>query len=95
MDCRHCTTGRAHKARGLCFRCYQDLTIRNKYPVNHKYAHVAARTGVNDDVDGPVRLPPNPTSAPAGSKRKQSFLMRRVQLRVSLHHPDDNRLQES
>jgi hypothetical protein len=88
MNCRHCSTRKATKARGLCPRCYYAPGVREQYPVStSKYARRSPRA--DDDTAKPADAPSGPTGAIQGSEEKILEMQRRAARRESLHHPGD------
>ena len=84
MICRHCGRKESNRPRGLCWSCYYTPGVRDRYPSTSKFA----RRGI-DDFNGPVVLPPEPTSAVPGSPEKVAVLEERARLGLALWHPDD------
>jgi hypothetical protein len=84
MLCRHCGRVKANRPRGLCWSCYYQPGLRERYPSTSKYAH----RGVNDFAGWAVE-PPEPTNALPGSPEKVDILERRARMGLSLWHPND------
>lgn len=82
--CRHCNKVRYPKQRGLCWTCAQTPSIRERYPSTSKFA----KRGVQDTYGG-LRVPDQPTDAPAGSLEKLSVLIERASTGRRLWHPKD------
>lgn len=93
--CRHCITGIGYRSRGLCYKCWSNIDIRNLYPA--KVAHLSKGVGIKslrgqgkEPVDkAGVRLPSRPTKAAPGTNDKLKVLISRAARGVSLHHPKD------
>jgi hypothetical protein len=84
MVCRHCGRKEAGRPRGLCWTCYQDPHIRERYSSTSKFG----RRGVLDFY-GSGGLPAAPTGAQPGSLEKVVVLQQRASRRETLWHPDD------
>jgi hypothetical protein len=84
--CRHCHTGRASRAKGLCWRCSRSPDVRKRYPSTSKYT----RRGLGHFA-GPAPLPTEPTRHPPGSPGKLAVMAERARRKQSLFHPDDTR----
>jgi hypothetical protein len=82
--CRHCEAHNAHRPRGLCVVCYNDLGIRRLYPPTSRFAN----RGIGD-FSGDVQLPPAPTHALPGTPEKIAVLQQRARLGQQLWHPQD------
>lgn len=82
MLCRHCGRSSGNRPRGLCWLCYDDLTVRARYPAQQ------LPVGVPDSF-GRFPLPPRPTEAPPGTKAKLEVLRQRAARRCQLWHPED------
>lgn len=80
--CQHCHKSPAGRPRGLCWGCYRNLEIRNRYPRRF------VPQGIPDRFCNPP-LPPYPTRALAGSREKLAVLCIRAMLGYNLWHPDD------
>lgn len=110
MLCRHCgpTTGKQIKrgARGLCYVCYNDLSIRNQYPPQLRPRCVRCdfetrpgeeRAGLcSDCFEGrpPKVLPPAdpaPTNVPPWSEDYLAVMAARAQRELPTIHPLDGR----
>jgi len=87
IHCRNCRHRKAHKARGLCWCCYHEPGVRDRFTSGHRSAYRGRGLG-----NGGFELPPGPTSAPPGSPEKVAVLEERVLQRVQLWHPGDARL---
>jgi hypothetical protein len=84
MLCRHCGRVKANRPRGLCWSCYYQPGLRERYPSTSKFAH----RGVDDYVGWAVE-PPEPTNALPGSPEKVAIMERRARLGLALWHPKD------
>lgn len=84
MKCRHCNNCRANRPRGLCWGCYYQPGVREKYPVSSIYA----KRGIGNVTGGYV-LPSAPTQAEPGTPEKLLVLESRALEGVSLFHPHD------
>lgn len=81
--CRHCQGGPANRPRGLCWVCYYQPGVRDRYPSTSKFA----RRGLGN-FNGQSALP-SPTRALPGSPEKVAILEQRALARLSLWHPLD------
>ena len=84
MMCRHCQTKNSNRPRGLCWRCYNTRSVRDRYPSTSQFA----RRGVTD-FNGRTPRPTEATEAMPGSEEKILILIERAQLGQSLWHPED------
>lgn len=85
ITCLHCNRilkSRKHTGRGLCFACFLDRSIRERYPTLVDCNNDSVRTGSG-------RLPDHPTSALPGTPEKIAVLRRRAQRGEVLFHPSD------
>lgn len=88
MICRHCNEHPVSRPRGLCWTCYYNPTVRDRYPLaDHCVCGPHARSG------GSMKLP-EPTDARPGSEDKIAILAERVRLGMALFHPDDSILKK-
>lgn len=91
--CKHCRKYFKNRPRGLCFSCYENMTIRLLYPVDHRYMpqHPLAKEyyGFSNDQR---KLPPHPTTALPGTPDKIAVMTERLLQGYQLHHPLDPRL---
>ena len=83
--CRHCGGGNVNRPRGLCWTCYYEPGVRDRYPITSKYA----RRGIKDTHKA-VEVPKVPTEEPAGSEGKITALEDRAAKGLSLWHPEDS-----
>lgn len=94
-ECRHCKKTMALHPRRLCWRCYQDLTIRTRYAGISAFrgAGLLGRSGNGMTVDGYENppLPADPTNAVPGSKDKKRIMAERVARGEAIFHPLDRR----
>lgn len=91
MTCRHCSTRKVTRPRGLCWSCYYTPGVKRLYFATSKYAPSYAKP--NDDE--PVvlfDLPSQPCYALPGSPERLATLAGRVSQQEPLWHPDDARL---
>jgi hypothetical protein len=87
--CLHCSARRASQARGLCHRCYPELSIRLRYPIaRRKRRFYPAGLGCKEYR----RELPHPTTARPGSEAKVAVLAYRAENELLLWHPRDARL---
>lgn len=84
MLCRHCQETNANRPRGLCWTCYYQPDVRERYGPVSKYG----RRGLGN-FNGNTGLPAFPTTALPGSAEKIAILEQRARLRQSLFHPED------
>jgi hypothetical protein len=87
MKCRHCHRAPVSRPRALCWKCFYTPGVRDRYPTLNKYA----QQGIADFY-GRGHPPSAPTSALPGTPEKVAVLMKRAQLRQSLWHAKDARL---
>ena len=87
MLCRHCNKVKSNRPRGLCWSCYYRPGVRELFPSTSKFA----RRGVGD-FNGRTSLP-TPTNALPGTPEKIAVLEQRAQMRQSLWHPNDARVE--
>ncbi len=80
MSCSHCGVAANHAGRGLCKRCYNNRSVRVRYPCTLEIANTN---------QAPATLP-EPTDALPGTPEKVRVLARRMQLGQQLYHPLDN-----
>ncbi|HQR07820.1 MAG TPA: hypothetical protein PLN21_13415 [Gemmatales bacterium] len=79
--CQHCHALVSLRPRQLCYRCYEDRSIRALYrPKTTNYAKRSRRDR---------RLPKKPTRALPGSEAKLRVFEQRFARRVQLFHPLD------
>ena len=88
--CRHCQKKKASRPRGLCFSCYGQEGVREKYPSTSKFA----RLGILDRF-GTQPLPTMPTKALPGTTEKVTVLAERAAAGQQLWHPEDARSEEN
>ncbi len=50
--CRHCQAKRPNRPRGLCYCCYLDPGLRERYPSTSKYANRSVRAPLDAEADG-------------------------------------------
>ena len=86
MKCRHCGQANINRPRGLCWGCYYNPDVRERYPSTSKFA----RRGVCDR-NGKMPQPPFPTQAMPGTADKVAVLEQRARLGQALWHPHDAR----
>jgi hypothetical protein len=85
MDsCRHCAKLPGNRPRGLCWRCFESLPIRNRYPSESKYA----RRGIASD-GGCGYVLPEPTATLPGTPERIAVLEERAKRGLRMHHPKD------
>ena len=84
MLCRHCHKAPITRPRRLCWVCYYEPRIRERYPSTSKFG----RRGVGNFC-GNAPLPAFPTEALPGTDEKIAVLAERARLKQSLWHPDD------
>jgi hypothetical protein len=82
--CRHCRRGKVTRPRGLCWACYYQPGVREKYPS----PSIFGRRGI-DDFYGRITPPPFPTAALPGTPEKIAILTQRAELGQELFHPND------
>lgn len=89
--CRNCRRPRTSKrfCRGLCHPCYEDITIRKKYPSQSPYGNRMGDSNIEYDFEGPAKMPRTATDARPGSQEKIRVLRQRFKRKQSLWHPDD------
>jgi hypothetical protein len=88
--CPHCRRRRRLFRRGLCWSCYDDRSIRRRYPRQggrgkKYYDH-------NDGRGRRGRLPKEPTCYLPGTPEREKVLALRAERGESLFHPDDPKL---
>ena len=79
--CKHCQKYAGSKSRGLCNYCFGDEAIRALYPAKLRWYS-------NPRPTAPT-TPAEPTITRPGSEDRIQELMRRVEERLILWHPDD------
>lgn len=90
--CRHCEEKPAARwKRGLCYGCYQRLSIRVQYPKGGEQFAPRGRA----DFCGRAAVGAAAPGALPGSKKKVEVLMERAQLGQSLFNPGDGRYRDS
>lgn len=82
--CRHCFVWSGCRPRGLCFKCYNNLNIRKRYPPISKYG--VRGKGVEELENRPL---PAPTTEKPGSPGKLRVLIYRAERGQILFHPGD------
>lgn len=90
--CKHCQRCKGTEARGLCRRCFGDLSIRERYPAGTPGVRAVPRAAGEDPVPdfcGWAPPPPAPTTAVPGSEAKLVVMESRARLGVQLFHPGD------
>lgn len=89
--CRHCRKNKIVRPRGLCWRCYYTLGVKDLYgtanPKNAKYANRGVGLGVGLAADRGVV---EPCPHPAGSEGKIAALAERAAAGLPLFHPADS-----
>lgn len=82
--CRHCHRRRVNRSRGLCWACYYNPTISDRYAT----AGGRGRRGICVANESP---PPcaMPTAAIPGTEDKVAVLCERAEAGVALWHPLD------
>ena len=83
--CRHCHRHPAHRPRGLCFNCYKNRGIRNRYP------SAAPRRGTGLGARKNAGLPKKPTTAKPGTPETVEVMGERAAEDRRLFHPRDAR----
>lgn len=89
--CRNCNTPQCHKARGLCWRCYLDADVREKFPLpgwRNAKARWNGSLGIGES-NHTRPLPDQPTNAQPGTEEKIRVLEERAAAEVALWHPAD------
>lgn len=82
--CRHCGKRRVNYPRGLCGPCYEDHSIRHRYPI------LRCKDASDVGLPSSVRpLAPEPTQHAPGTEGKVAVLCRRAELGQLLWHPAD------
>lgn len=82
--CRHCSRGKVNRPRGLCWTCWHDVEVRERYPI------VASRYTARGHGNGPGGYAlPEPTAAVPGTPEKIAVLERRARDGLALFHPLD------
>ena len=84
--CRHCGRPKVNRPRGLCWTCFRDREIRERYPA--MYNQLRPRDGVPDFM-GKAR-PTQPTAELPGTSKVEE-LRRRAQAQEDLWHRQDAR----
>ena len=84
MICLHCHNRPVSRPRGLCWTCYYQPGVRDRYSPIGKFG----RRGILD-FNGSGAPAAMPTPALPGSAAKVAVLARRAQLRQCLWHPLD------
>ena len=87
MFCRHCRKAPVARPRGLCYRCYTSVAIRELYPIMRC---PASYRGVVDFYGVP-NAPAEPTAALPGTPEKIAVLQERAGRGLALWHPEDGR----
>jgi hypothetical protein len=85
--CRHCGVRKVTRPRGLCWRDFYDLSVREQYPPTGDPKYQSR--GVQD-FTGRAKPPSAPTVAPPGSPEKVAVLCERARAGVSLWHSQDS-----
>ena len=83
--CRACEERPAHKPRRLCYRCWREPGILDRFP---PLARSVRGLGFGP---GSGRLPAEPTQALPGSDEKIEVLAQRAARGEALFHPQDAR----
>lgn len=78
--CRHCHLRPANRARGLCFQCYYQPSIKDLYAPQITPIGIALKE---------PQTKPIPTTALPGSPDKKRILAERASREEELWHPDD------
>ena len=81
--CRHCGLWRLNRRRQLCFECYANREIRDRYPSTSIHARRGAGIGRHGS------LPTKPTEALPKSEQKIRVMIGRAMRGESLFHPND------
>lgn len=84
--CRHCNERMANRPLGLCYRDYENKEVRRQYQTVCKFG----RRAPVEDFNGNAPLP-EPCDCNPGSEEKIAVLARRVELRQSLHCPQERK----
>lgn len=99
--CQHCKKFSANRPRRLCWACYYNNSIRERYAPETTNGVVAGLSNLlgMSEIDANTlreenrqrvgRLPDSFTNAPPGSPEKKMILAMRARLKQSLHHPLD------
>lgn len=85
--CRSCGRLNPSRPRGLCNKCYNSLEVRERFP------SLPSRGSCRGEPDfyGASHVP-EPTVALPGSEEKVLVMIRRCELRQSLFHPRDAKM---
>ena len=83
LVCQHCGWRKAGKPKGLCYKCYYTVGVRDLYP-----ARKSNRRGV-EDFCGSEPLPLVSTPARPGTDGKIAVMEERAARGQSLWHPAD------
>lgn len=82
LRCLNCKIRAIGKARGLCHACYDDLKIRQSYPLQTDRHVGVGRSNKSLPASNPVNLRP-------GSIEKIEVMSERASRNESLFHPLD------
>jgi hypothetical protein len=86
LTCRHCEQRcESLIARGLCWPCYKDADVRNKYPPVLDVPPKVTR----DQKERQGRPPRDPTQFEPGTEGKIEVMAERVRRRETCFHPRD------
>ena len=83
MRCLNCRVKNANRPRGLCWRCYYTLGLREDFAPVNKFGR-RAEVGLTQKVKTPT-----PTDAMPGTEEKVAVLVSRAANGEALWHPDD------
>lgn len=86
MFCVHCSHRRAARPRRLCFACYENRSVRERYP-----RQSTAQFEAVSDYCGRSPLPQHPTAFGPGTEGKIAVLQERASRGEALWHPLDAR----
>jgi hypothetical protein len=82
--CKHCGINMGSHARGLCYRCWSNPTIKDLYPADRRCNRGVSCTNTNI-----TRAMPTPTTALPGTEEKFEVLCQRAERGEQLFHPLD------
>lgn len=82
--CRHCHSRKSNRPRGLCWRCYDARSVRDRYFTRSKFS----RRGVGLGNIQP-RSADRPSGSFPGSEEKVAEMERRAAMEMELWHPED------
>jgi hypothetical protein len=88
--CKNCKRNGYLRPRDLCFRCYVDPSIKDKFPRLQLTGGRRTDDPYKADFEGKAKLPPEPTSIPAGPGRVEVYI-ERAKKKWALFHPLDTK----